>query len=107
MFLLVPAYPRTPGPKAVKRLSVCVAVYSHSLRIRDQEIYNSNQIRNFQLTFKLRDQLTSLEETKEAEHYNNHACRCKLLLLRRRNAVTTHYAVMPSLQWFAVCQSHA
>jgi len=68
VFLLVPAYPRTPGPKAVKRLSVCVAVYSHSLRIRDQEIYNSNQIRNFQLTFKLRDQLTSLEETKEAEH---------------------------------------
>ena len=28
MFLLVPAYPGCPGPKAVKRLSVCVCVFS-------------------------------------------------------------------------------
>ena len=27
MFLLVPAYPGCPGPKAVKRLCVCVFLY--------------------------------------------------------------------------------
>ena len=26
MFLMVPAYPGSPGPKAVKRLCVCVCV---------------------------------------------------------------------------------
>jgi len=33
MFLLVPAYPGSPGQKAVKRLCACVCVYVLSIRL--------------------------------------------------------------------------
>jgi len=33
LFLLVPAYPGSPGPKAVKRLCVCVCVCTNIVHI--------------------------------------------------------------------------
>jgi len=38
VFLLVPAYPGSPGPKAVKRLCVCVIIGWHLLVVFSADV---------------------------------------------------------------------